>query len=97
MLPLRYTDDNTFYAYSSNIQAVLNNLREGLEKLFQWVSANYLVANADKCHLLTSPKTAVVIHVSDATVPNKKRVKILGINHESRVNFDFHIDTLLTL
>ena len=32
---------------------VLNNYQEELEKLFQWFRANYLVANADKCHLLT--------------------------------------------
>lgn len=27
------------------------NLQEALEKLFQWFSANYLEANAGKCHL----------------------------------------------
>ena len=45
--------DNTPYTYFSNVQTELNNLQEAKEKFFQWFSANYLVANADKCHVLT--------------------------------------------
>ena len=48
-----YPDDNTPYTYFSNMQTELNNLQEAKEKFFQWFSANYLVANADKCHVLT--------------------------------------------
>ena len=40
--------DNTPYTYFSNMQTELNNLQEAKEKFFQWFSANYLVANADK-------------------------------------------------
>ena len=47
---------------SSNIQTVLNKLQEAIEKLFQWFSANYLAANADKCNRLTISKTAIDIH-----------------------------------
>ena len=35
---------------------VLENLQGALEQLFQWYFANRLVANARKCHLLTSSK-----------------------------------------
>ena len=52
-----YADDNIPYTYSPNIQTVQGNLREALEKFFQWFSANYLVANTDKHNLLTSSKT----------------------------------------
>ena len=48
-----YADDNTPYTYSSNIEEVLEDLQGALEQLFQWLSANHLVANAGKCHLLT--------------------------------------------
>ena len=51
-----YADDNTLYTYSSNIEEVLENLQGVLEQLFQWSPANHLVANAGKCHLLTSSK-----------------------------------------
>ena len=49
-----YADDNTPYTYSSDIEDELENLQGALEKLFQWFSANHLVANAGKCHLLTA-------------------------------------------
>ena len=49
-----YADDNTPYTYSSNIKNVLDNLQGALEKMFQWLSSNNLVANAKNCHLLTS-------------------------------------------
>ena len=57
---------------------------------------NYLVVNAGKCNLLTSSKTAIDIHISDATVSNEKnKKKLLGINLRGRLNFDFHADTLI--
>ena len=46
------------------MQTTLKNLREVLEKFFQWFSANYLVENADKCRLLTSSKTAIDTQMS---------------------------------
>ena len=51
-----YADNNTPYTYSSNIEEVLENLPGALDQLFQWFSANHLVANAGKCHPLTSSK-----------------------------------------
>ena len=46
----------------------------------------------EKCHVLTISKTKIDIYISDATVSNKKRVKLLGINLKSRFNFDFHVN-----
>ena len=50
-----YADDNTPYTYS-DIDDELENLQGALEQLFQWFSANHLVANAGKCHFLNSSK-----------------------------------------
>ena len=47
-----YVDDNTSNTYSSKIEHVLTNLQGSSEKFFCWFSANHLVANAEKCHLL---------------------------------------------
>ena len=68
------------------------NLQEALGKLFQLFFANYPVANVYKYHLKTSSKTAVDIYVSHATVSNERKVKLLGINLEFRLNFGFHED-----
>ena len=89
-----YADDNTPYTCSSNIEEVLENLQEALEQL-QWFSANHLVANAGKCHLLTSSKITNNIAISNTNVSSEQKVKLLGINLESRLNFDYHVNTLL--
>ena len=90
-----YADDNTPYTYSSNIKNVLDNLQGALEKMFQWFSTKNLVPNAKKCHLLTSSITPVDINISNTEILNKERVKLLGVNLEGRLNFDFHVNTRL--
>ena len=90
-----YADDNTPYTCSSNIEEVLENLQGALEQLFQWFSANYLVANTGKCHLLTSFKITNNIAISKTNVSSEQKVKKLRINLESRLNFDYHVNTLL--
>ena len=62
--------------------------------MFYWFSTNNLVANADKCHLLTSSNTSVDIHISNTEILNEVRVKLFGVNVEGRLNFDFHVNTL---
>ena len=63
--------------------------------MFRWFSTNHLVANAGKCHLLTSSKTPVHIRISNTEILNKEKVKLLGVNLEGRLNFDYHVNTLL--
>ena len=92
-----YADDNTPYVYSSNTKNVLDNLQGALEKIFHWFSTNHLVVNAGKCHLLTSSKTPVDIHISNTETLNEERVKLLGGNLEGRLNFDFHVNTLFKI
>ena len=90
-----YADDNTPYTCSSNIDEVLENLQGTLEQFLQWFSVNHLVANAGKCHLLTSSKITSNIAISDTNVSSEQKVKLLGINLESRLNFDYHMNTFL--
>ena len=90
-----YADDNTPYTYSSNIKSLLENLPGVLEKMFHWFSTNNLVANAGKCHLLTSSKTPVGIDISNTKILNEERSKLLGVNLEGKLNFDFHVNRLL--
>ena len=51
-----YADDNAPNTCSSYSEEVLEKLQRALEQLFQWFSADYLIANAGKCYLLTSSK-----------------------------------------
>ena len=64
------------------------------ENLFYWFSANHLVANAGKCHLLTSSNLPVDI-ITNNKISNVERVKLLRVNIEGRINFDDHVNTFL--
>ena len=90
-----YADDNTPYTYSSKIEDVPSNLQGASEKLFSWFSANHLVANAGKCHLLTSSNLPVDIRITNTKISNVERAKLLGVNIEGRLNFDYHVNTLI--
>ena len=83
------------YTYSSEIEHVVTNLQGASEKLFSWFSANYLVGNAGKCHLLTSSNLPFNIRITNTKISNVERVKLLGVNFEGRLNFDYHVNTLL--
>ena len=90
-----YADNNTPYTYSSKIEHVLTNLQGASEKLFSWFSANHLVVSAGKCDLITSSNLPVDICVTNTKISNVERVKLLGVNFEGRLNFDYQVNTLL--
>ena len=67
-----------------------------LQKIsFPGFPANHLVAYAGKSHLLTSSNLPVDIRITNAKISNVERVKLLGVNFEGRLNFDYHVNTLL--
>ena len=66
-----YADDKTLYTYSWNIESVLDSGQGALEKIFHWVSLNDLVANAGKCHFLTSFNAPVDMHISNTEILNR--------------------------
>ena len=85
-----YADDNnTPCTYSSDIENVLDNLQGALEKMFHWFSTNYLVAHAGKCHLLTSSKTLIDVHISNINILNEEKVNLLVVNLEDRLDLIF--------
>ena len=90
-----YADHNTPYIYSSKIEHVLTNLQRASEKLFRWFPTNLLVANAGKCHLLTSSNLTIDISITNTKISNGERVNVLGANFEGRLNFDCQVNILL--
>ena len=66
----------------------MDSLREVLIKHLIGLEKNFLKGNADKCHLITSSKTPVGIEVANMTIMREKKVKLLGIHTDNRLNFD---------
>ena len=58
-----YTDDNTPYVCSENIDINLEKLEEVGKVLFEWFSNNFLKGNADKCHLILSTNDPFSINI----------------------------------
>ena len=83
-----FVDDNTPYTYSSKIEYILTNLQGASEKLYPWFSANHLAENAGKSHLLTSSNLPVDIRITYTKILNVKRVKLIELNFEGRLDFN---------
>ena len=66
-----FADDNTPYSCLSDM---IRELKGGIDKIFDWFKKRFLKGNADKCHLITSPKTSVGISVSKITIMSEEKV-----------------------
>ena len=75
-----------------NIEEVLQNPQGALEQLFQWFSANHLVANIQTIQIQITNNIAIF----NTNVSSEQKVQLLEINLESRLNFDYHVNTLLS-
>ena len=73
---------------------MLDHLQGALENIFHWFLTNHLVGNAAKCHLLTSSKTPLDIHICNTEILSEEKVKLRGVNVEGRLNFGFHVNKL---
>ena len=93
-MPMDLTN-NPLTSFIHTSQSVNKDRKSILHTVHGNVTANHLVANAGKCHLLTSLKITNNIAISNTNVSSEQKVKLLGINLESRLNFDYHVNTLL--
>ena len=86
-----FADDTTPCICLPEMIPILEKLKKGIQSMFDWFPENFLKANADKCHLITSSKVPVDIQISNIKVNSESRVKLLGIHIGNRLNFDYHV------
>ena len=87
-----YADDNTSYAIGDRLKKTLQKAEEASNILPKWFSNNYMVANADKCHLLTSASEKVSIKIENEVINNSLQEKLLGAVIDSRLTFKPHME-----
>ena len=51
-------------------------------------------SNEDKCHLIVSSNELTEIQIGDFSIKNIASEKWLGVNIDSRLNFDCHVTHL---
>ena len=89
-----YADDNKSYDAGGNIDEVIIYLQESSKKLFKWFADNQMKANEDKCHLIISTNELTEIQIGDFSIKNSTSEKLLGVNIDSKLNFDCHVNHL---
>ena len=81
-----YADGNTIYDAGDNIDEVIFSL--------QWFADNQMKTNEDKCHLIVSTNELTEIQIGDFSIKNSASEKLLGVNIDSKLNFDCHVNLL---
>ena len=89
-----YADDNTPYTSSNDVNGLVKNLEEASKRLFKWFSGNLMKSNPDKCHLLISTNGNVKIRKGNFQIENTKREKLLGIQFDNKLSFDYHLSEI---
>ena len=89
-----YADDNTIYDAVENIDEIIFSLQQSSKKLFKWFADNQMKTNEDKCHLIVSTNELTEIQRGDFTIKDSASEKFLGVNINSKLNFDFHVNHL---
>ena len=92
-------DDNTIYAYDTNIAKVITRLQNDLNFALYRFSINGLVANPDKFQVIfpgTERSSNNVIKIGDLIFPSTEEVKLLGITFDRQLTFYPHIQKMCT-
>ena len=55
---------------------------------------NCLLSNEDKCHLIVSTNELTEIQIGDFSIKNSANEKLLGVNIDSKLNVDCHVNHL---
>ena len=63
--------------------------------MFQWIQNNYFKWDSKKCDVQNTSYSEVYIRISENLIESEKsRTKVVGLNIEDRVNFDYHTQKL---
>ena len=86
-----YADVNAPYTSSNDVNRRKKSLEESSKELFKWFDDNLMKSNPDTCHLLLSTNDNVAIRIGDFQIENTKRKKLLGIQFDNKLSFDYHL------
>jgi len=89
-----YADDTTQYVSEKNIDDVIGTLENASQILFKWFRDNQMKGNPDKCHVLLSTDVNKQIRVDNDIIQNSLCEKLLGIQIDSKLSFDNHVEKL---
>ena len=91
-----YADDTTFYACDISLNTVIQRLEHDSLLALEWFECNHMKLNEDKCHLLIAGHKYEHIWANFGSVKiwESDCVKLLGINIDRELSFNYHISNL---
>ena len=82
------------FALSSELDVALKKLRSYTIKIFEWFHNNRLKSKAGKCNLVASSTSPTEIQIESTIISSVKRVKLLGVHIDGRLDFDYHVNQI---
>ena len=89
-----YADDNTPYAFESDIDKLIETLEHDTNILLTWFKQNQMKSNNDKCHLMIINNEDNTIKLKGEEIRGKKTVKLLGVTIDNKLNFNEHVTNI---
>jgi hypothetical protein len=91
-----YADDTTTFASGKDEQEVQHNLEKDAVNLLKYMSANLLVANADKTQfmIVNGRVDGGPIRIGDADILRAEEIELLGMRVDKTLGFSKHMEAL---
>ena len=88
----KFADDTSPHACDISLDELLMRLEDDSVLAVCWFESNYMKLNTDKCHLIISGNKheKFWVHVGNDRIWDSNYVKLLGINIDRSLKFDFH-------
>ena len=93
-----FADDNTIYVGSKDLAELLEISRKEFETAMNWFKRNKMITNPGQFQsMIISSKEDLkksVLNINGVELPMKSFVKLLGIEIDSKPNFEKHISNI---
>ena len=96
--PYNFGDNNTISSASKNMNSLIQTLEKESEIAVEWFNQNKMIVNPGKFQAMFLEKrnenNQSCLKINNQTIKTTNCVKLLGINIDSKLNFDSHISDL---
>ena len=97
--PVLFADDTTLYFSHYDSNTLSNIINDDLNKLKNWLDANYLTLNINKSYFIIFSLRIVpndlLISIQNTPLERKSEGKFLGIIIDEKLNFRSHINSVI--
>ena len=92
---LNYADDTTPFAKADSWEQISDQLKEGTDIIFNWLTYNQMKGNADKSELIANNTSKeLFVTIQGEKIFNSQSGKILGMTFDNCLTFEPHINTV---